>query len=201
VSVASENQTIPPLILASSSRYRADLLKRLGLSFSQASPRTDETQKVGEQPEQLARRLATEKALTIAGEHPGCLVIGSDQVASLNGEPLGKPGSVERARTQLRRCSGQSVVFYTGLSVAGPATDQLFSLTDTFTVHFRELSNAQISRYIEKELPLDCAGSFKMEGLGISLFEKLEGNDPNTLIGLPLIELVTLLNQRGIAIP
>ncbi len=199
--LASENRTTPPLILASGSRYRAELLRRIGLSFSQASPNIDETPRADEAPQLLAERLATEKALAIAAEHPGSLVIGSDQVASIEGEILGKPGSAERARAQLQRCSGKSVTFYTGLSLAGPFPEQTVSLTDTFTVHFRILSDEQISRYIDKELPLDCAGSFKMEGLGISLFKKLDGNDPNTLIGLPLIELVTLLNQRGIEIP
>lgn len=201
MSTAPTNQTSPPLILASSSRYRADLLRRLGLTFSQASPHIDESAQPNEAPEQLAKRLATEKARAIAREHPGSLVIGSDQVASLEGLVLGKPGSVERAREQLTRCSGKTVHFHTGLCLVGPTLNEEICLVDTFTVYFRELSAAQIKRYVDQELPLDCAGSFKMEGLGISLFQKLEGKDPNTLIGLPLIDLIGLLNQRGIAIP
>lgn len=201
MSTLQENPHTPPLILASSSRYRADLLKRLGLTFSQASPNIDESPLADEHPRQLAARLAAEKARAVADEHPGSLVIGSDQVASLDGVAMGKPGTADKARQQLERCSGKSVHFYTGLCLAGPDADQHSTLVDTFIVHFRPLSTEQIQRYIEKELPLDCAGSFKMEGLGISLFERLEGKDPNTLIGLPLIDLISLLNQRGIAIP
>lgn len=201
MSAPQVNPTTPPLILASSSRYRADLLRRLGLSFSQASPHIDESAQPNESPERLAERLAIGKARAVARDHPGSLVIGSDQVASLDGITLGKPGTAARAQEQLALCSGKIVHFYTGLCLAGPSPGDEISLTDTFTVHFRTLSSTQIQRYVERELPLDCAGSFKVEGLGISLFEKLEGKDPNTLIGLPLIDLVSLLNQRGIAIP
>ena len=187
------------IVLASGSSYRAELLHRLGLTFTRHSPDIDEQAQAGESPSELALRLAQEKALAIAAHHPKALVIGSDQVASLKGEPLGKPGTVKRACEQLAACSGESVTFYTGLCVTG--LGQTDSLVDTYTVTFRQLSASQIKRYVEKELPLDCAGSFKMEGLGISLFEKLEGNDPNTLIGFPLINLTTLLNKRGITIP
>lgn len=189
-----------PIILASSSRYRAALLARLQLDFLQHSPDVDETPLAGESPARLAERLARDKARAVAAMHPGCLVIGSDQVASLDSEFLAKPGSAERAYRQLARCSGKTVQFHTGLCLAGPE-DAVTSLVDTFTVVFRKLTDAQIKRYIEREQPLDCAGSFKAEGLGISLFEKFSGKDPNTLIGLPLMDLVTLLNQRGIAIP
>lgn len=189
-----------PIILASSSRYRAALLARLQLDFSQHSPDVDETPLAGESPVSLAERLACIKARAVAEKHPGCLVIGSDQVAHLDGELLGKPGSAERAYRQLARCSGKTVQFHTGLCLTGPR-DAVTSLVDTFTVVFRKLTDTQIKRYIEREQPLDCAGSFKAEGLGISLFEKLSGKDPSTLIGLPLVDLVTLLNQRGIAIP
>lgn len=187
------------IVLASGSAYRAELLHRLGLTFTRHSPDIDEQPREGETPSQLALRLAQEKALAIAAHHPKALIIGSDQVASLKGAPLGKPGTVKRACEQLAACSGESVTFYTGLCVTG--LGQTDSLVDTYTVTFRQLSASQIKRYVEKELPLDCAGSFKMEGLGISLFERLEGSDPNTLIGLPMIRLTTLLNQRGIAIP
>lgn len=187
------------IVLASGSAYRAELLHRLGLTFTRHSPDIDEQPREDESPGQLALRLAQEKAQAVAQHHPKALVIGSDQVASLKGAPLGKPGTVKRACEQLAACSGKSVTFYTGLCVAG--WGQTDSLVDTYTVTFRQLSAEQIKRYVEKELPLDCAGSFKMEGLGISLFEKLEGSDPNTLIGIPLIKLTTLLNQRGIAIP
>lgn len=189
-----------PIILASGSRYRAALLARLQLDFSQHSPNVDETPLNGESPANLAERLARDKARAVAEKHPGSLVIGSDQVASLDGELLGKPGSAERALRQLARCSGKTVQFHTGLCLVGPE-DAVSSLVDTFTVVFRKLTDAQIKRYIEREQPLDCAGGFKAEGLGISLFEKFSGKDPNTLIGLPLMDLVTLLNQRGIAIP
>ena len=202
MTITQENHATPPLILASSSRYRADLLKRLGLTFSQISPDINENPRAGETPEKLAWRLATEKARAVATKHPGSLVIGSDQVASLDGIALGKPGTAIKARRQLSLCSGKSVHFYTGLCLAGPNIGQQSTLVDTFIVHFRKLGADQISRYIEKEQPLDCAGSFKMEGLGISLFERLEGKDPNSLIGLPLIDLLSLLNQRyGFAIP
>ncbi|MBB3046547.1 MAF protein [Litorivivens lipolytica] len=191
--------TTPEIVLASGSSYRAELLHRLGISFARHSPDIDESAKPGEKPQDLALRLAEEKAAAIARQHPKALVIGSDQVASLDGKPLGKPGTAERACEQLAACSGKTVSFYTGLCLTGP--DGTDSLVDLYTVTFRTLSTEQIQRYVEKELPLDCAGSFKMEGLGISLFEKTEGNDPNTLIGLPLIELTTLLNKRGVTIP
>lgn len=194
-----QTKTTPEIVLASSSAYRAELLHRLGISFSRHSPDIDESPKPGETPHDLALRLANEKAAAIALLHPKALVIGSDQVASLDGKLLGKPGTAEHACQQLAACSGKTVSFYTGLCLIGPeGTD---SLVDIYTVTFRQLCPEQVQRYVEKELPLDCAGSFKMEGLGISLFEKLEGSDPNTLIGLPLIQLTTLLNKRGIAIP
>ncbi len=194
-------QAQPPLILASGSPYRAALLRRLGLTFTQISPAIDESVKAGESAPELAERLAREKAAAVAQSHPGYIVVGSDQVPSLKGHLLGKPGTVARAREQLTQCSGQNLTFYTGLCVIGPEEGQCNSLVEAFSVQFRTLSPLQISRYVDAELPLDCAGSFKVEGLGISLFEKLEGKDPNTLIGLPVISLITLLNQRGIAIP
>ncbi|WP_372764239.1 nucleoside triphosphate pyrophosphatase [Litorivivens sp.] len=189
----------PDIVLASGSPYRAELLHRLGISFSRHSPDIDETPRSGETPEVLARRLAKEKALAVAQHYPESLIIGSDQVAALEGSLLGKPGTAAKACLQLQACNGKTVSFYTGLCVTGLGKTE--TRVDNYKVTFRQLSAQQISRYVEQELPLDCAGSFKMEGLGISLFEKLEGKDPNTLIGLPLIELITLLNQRGIAIP
>jgi septum formation protein len=190
-----------PLILASSSPYRRQLLAQLGLDFECRSPDTDESALPEESPQQLAARLAYQKALAVAEQHPNALIIGSDQVACLDDKILSKPGSIDKAIEQLTLCSGRAVNFYTGLCLYNSRRNSNQQKLECFTAHFRQLSPEQICRYIKAEQPLDCAGSFKVEGLGISLFERLEGNDPNSLIGLPLIQLVTMLNKEGLALP
>ncbi|NCF10790.1 MAG: septum formation inhibitor Maf [Gammaproteobacteria bacterium] len=189
------------LVLASTSPYRRELLGRLGLPFTSARPDADESALPGESPEALVARLAESKARSVARHHPEALVIGSDQVAVLDGEIIGKPGTPERAREQLARTSGRSVRFLTGLCLLDTASGESQVLVEPFTVHFRELDAASIARYVAAEQPYDCAGSFKSEGLGITLFARLEGDDPNSLIGLPLIRLVDLLAESGIVLP
>lgn len=190
-----------PVLLASSSRYRRRLLERLHLPFIWASPDIDESPQPGEAAEHLVRRLAEAKARALAASHPGHLIIGSDQVACLGETILGKPGNLANARQQLRASSGQTVRFLTGLCLLNSGSDHCQVLVEPFEVHFRRLSDQQIDRYLEKEQPFDCAGSFKSEGLGIALFEELRGRDPNALIGLPLIALIDLLQAEGIEIP
>ena len=190
-----------PLILASSSPYRRQLLERLGVAFVSISPDIDESPVPGENAEALAARLALAKAEAVAAANPGHLIIASDQVASLDGKVIGKSGSHQAAFAQLSNCSGRTVTFYTGLCLLNSRTNQHQLCTETYSVQFRPLNPNQIERYLHREQPYDCAGSFKMEGLGISLFEKLSGDDPNTLIGLPLIRLIEFLSNEGIAIP
>jgi len=185
------------LLLASTSVYRRQLLQRLGIPFSCAAPEVDETPLPGEAPRDLAGRLALAKALAVAPGHPDALVIGSDQVASLDDRAVGKPGTIERARAQLMSCSGKTVTFYTGLALACQATKLQLQWVEPFQVHFRELDVATIDSYLAREDALDCAGSFKVEGLGIALFRALEGRDQSALEGLPLIALVDLLGQAG----
>ncbi|WP_407296320.1 Maf family protein [Stutzerimonas zhaodongensis] len=189
------------LLLASSSPYRRELLSRLQLEFDCKAPDIDETARAGEQPEQLVRRLALEKAQALALTHQQHLIIGSDQVAVLEGRILGKPYTFSRARQQLKDCSGRSVNFLTGLTLLDSQTGTTQSDCVTFTVHFRPLSDQQIERYLQAEQPYDCAGSFKAEGLGVSLFISTEGPDATSLIGLPLIRLVDMLNNAGIEVP
>ena len=186
------------LVLASTSPYRKILLERLGLHFETAAPRTDETALVNETPEALVTRLAEAKARAIAAEYPDALIIGSDQVAVLDDAILGKPGDHETATQQLRNASGREVKFLTGLCLLNTKTNQAHVKLVPFSVVFRSLSESQIQFYLEQEKPYDCAGSFKSEGLGISLFERLDGDDPNALIGLPLIELIQLLSVEGV---
>lgn len=194
----------PPLILASTSAYRRALLERLGLPFAVARPDVDETPQPGESPQTLAVRLARAKAeAVLAGAEAGggaAWVIGSDQVAELDGEPLGKPGTAERAVAQLGAMSGREVRFLTALCVAGPDGRRFESL-DVTTVRFRSLSTDEIARYVECERPLDCAGSFKSEGLGIALFESIDSRDPTALIGLSLIDTARALRAAGFAVP
>ncbi len=185
-----------PLILASTSRYRRELLERLHLPFMVQAPHTDETPLPGEAPADLAQRLALAKARAVAALHPRAWVIGSDQVADLDGEPIGKPGDIVRAQAQLARLSGRTVVFQTGLALVGP--DFARSLLVPVRVRFRPLSSAAIARYLELEPAIDCAGSAKSEGLGITLLEAIESDDPTALIGLPLIALGRLLREAGI---
>lgn len=190
-----------PLILGSTSRYRRELLQRLGLTFEVVAPEVDETPLLGEAPRALALRLASAKAQAVAAQHPQALVIGSDQVADLAGEPLGKPGSHERAVQQLTRMSGQSVVFHTAVTVACQASG--FAQTDLapVRVRFRPLSPGEIERYLRAEQPYDCAGSAKSEGLGIALLDAIESDDPTALVGLPLIRVCRMLRAAGMVLP
>ncbi|WP_019342478.1 Maf family protein [Stutzerimonas stutzeri] len=189
------------LLLASSSPYRREQLSRLHLKFDCGAPEIDETARAGERPEQLVRRLALEKAQALASTHQQHLIIGSDQVAVLGERILGKPYTFERAKQQLQACSGKSVSFLTGLALLDSHTGTTQVDCVRFTVHFRALSDQQIERYLQAEQPFDCAGSFKAEGLGISLFRATEGSDVTSLIGLPLIRLVDMLNHAGIEVP
>ena len=191
-----------PLILASTSRYRKELLDRLGVSFDVEAPAVDEAPQTGETPYATALRLARLKALAVAARHRDAVVIGSDQTATLDGTTvIGKPGTHERAVAQLRAASGQALVFHSGLSVVRLATGFERTLVVDTRVRFRTLSDAQIERYLQREPAYDCAGSAKSEGLGISLLEAIEGGDPTALVGLPLIALTGLLGAAGIEIP
>ena len=188
---------MPQLILASTSPYRRELLKKLQLPFECAAPAVDELPLPSEPPRQLVLRLAQAKAKALAERYPNHLIIGSDQVCVLDGKITGKPHTEENARQQLRKASGHVVTFYTGLALYNSANGHLQTECEPFDVHFRQLSDAEIANYIKKEQPLNCAGSFKSEGLGITLFDRLEGRDPNTLIGLPLIALTKMLRHEG----
>ncbi len=185
------------IILASTSPFRKSLLEKLNIDFDCAKPDVDEAPLAGESPQALVERLAILKAKAVAQQHPKALLIGSDQVATCEGEILGKPHTVDNAIKQLLKFSGKCVTFYTGLCVYDSEKNVSKSLVEEFNVHFKQLNEHEIKRYIEIEQPLNCAGSFKSEGLGICLFEKLAGDDPNSLIGLPLIKLIALLDQHG----
>lgn len=188
--------TLPsPLLLASSSEYRRAILSKLSIEFEFASPDIDESPIEHEDPISMVQRLALNKATRLGQLYPKHLIIGSDQVCLLNGIITGKPYTEENAIEQLKQASGKSIVFYTGLALYAPYSQKYQLSVDTYTVHFRILSDMEIRRYVKKDLPLNCAGSFKSEGLGITLFEKLEGNDPNALIGLPLISLSQMLRE------
>lgn len=190
-----------PLILGSTSPFRRELLERLGIDFACDAPDIDEARQPGETPEQLVLRLAEAKAKAVAIRHPDALIIGSDQVACIDSEILGKPGNREKAIAQLSLASGKAVTFYTGLCLYNSANGHSQLICEPFRVHFRQLPVEQIARYVDAEQPFNCAGSFKSEGLGITLFSRLEGDDPNALIGLPLIRLVEMLDSEGIALP
>ncbi len=192
---------MPSVILGSSSPYRAELLARLAIPFTQIAPDIDETRRPHESAHDYVERLAIEKAQAIALSHPEALVIGSDQCSECRGVILGKPQSRERAIQQLSSAAGQAVVIWTGVAVYNPATQTSESRVVTTTVQFRALDRGAIERYVDQEQPLDCAGAFKAEGLGITLFESIQGDDPNALIGLPLIALTTLMANAGIARP
>ncbi|MDU8502666.1 Maf family nucleotide pyrophosphatase [Pseudomonas syringae] len=192
---------MPSLLLASSSSYRRELLTRLRLPFTCKSPDIDESHRPGETAHDLVRRLAIEKAEALAGEYPHHLIIGSDQVAVLEGQILGKPHTFERALEQLTAASGTSVTFLTGLALLNSSTGEYQVDCVPFTVHMRELDQASIERYLRAEQPYDCAGSFKAEGLGVSLFRSTEGSDATSLIGLPLIRLVDMLIKEGVKLP
>ncbi len=188
------------IILASTSPFRRELLQKLGLTFETAAPDIDESPLPGESPEALVQRLAAGKAAAIAEFHPDALIIGSDQVACLDGHILGKPGNHENAVIQLSQASGQVVHFYTGLCLLNARNGCQQLRCEPFEVHFRTLTSNQIERYLKREIPYGCAGSFKSEGLGIGLFERLVGDDPNSLIGLPLIRLIDMLKQEYIEV-
>jgi septum formation protein len=190
--------TRPSLILASTSRYRRELLERLRLPFEVQSPDVDETPQQGESPSALAERLAMAKALAVAQRAPDAVVIGSDQVAELDEQAIGKPGSHERAAQQLRAMSGRDVVFHTAVAVVHKDVGFRRSTMVPVTVRFRHLQDAEIERYLRLEQPYDCAGSAKCETLGIALLEAIESNDPTALVGLPLIETCRLLREAGV---
>jgi len=184
------------IVLASSSNYRKKLLLPLIPNLICISPNIDESFKTGESATKYVKRLAYEKAAAIATEQNHALVIGSDQCAVLEGKIISKPGNYEKATTQLLVSSGKNVTFYTGLCVINTDTNSLQVICETFEVQFRKLTYSQIKSYLVKDQPYDCTGSFKAEGLGISLFEKMQGDDPNTLIGLPLIKLTSMLKAE-----
>jgi septum formation protein len=187
-----------PLVLGSTSRYRRELLERLRLPFEVAAPKVDECPRPGEAPAALALRLALEKGREVAGRFPDAVVIGADQVCDLDGQPIGKPGTHERAVVQLRRLSGRTAVFQTALAVLRPATGFERALLAPVTVRFRALSDTEIEHYLRLEQPYDCAGSAKCETLGIALLESIESDDPTALVGLPLIRTAALLREAGI---
>lgn len=193
--------TLPPIVLASSSSYRRELLTRLQLPFTCHSPDIDETPQANESAQALVQRLALSKARALAQHYPQHIIIGSDQVAVLDGKIIGKPLHAEGATQQLSAASGRSLVFLTGLAVIDTRTQIEQVDLVPFTVRFRTLNAAQIQRYIAAEQPFDCAGSFKSEGLGVSLFQATEGSDATSLVGLPLIRLCDMLNACGIAVP
>ena len=199
--MSEPSSTQRPLVLGSTSRYRRELLQRLRLPFDIAAPEVDETPSPGETPRALALRLARAKAHAVARQFPQAVVIGSDQVADLAGHPLGKPGTHERATAQLQQMRGQTVVFQTAVAVVCQATG--FEQVDlaAVEVRFRDLSDAEIERYLCAEQPYDCAGSAKSEGLGISLLDAIVSDDPTALIGLPLIRTCRLLRAAGLVLP
>lgn len=186
------------IILASTSPYRKLLLEKLGFPFNCEAPLIDEYSLLNETAKQMSERLAVQKARAIAQKHDKGIIIGSDQAASLGEQILGKPGNHQKARQQLLMCSGKTIRFHTGLCVIDAKTMKQRSIVDNYDVTFRELSLDQIDHYLEVEQPFDCAGSFKSEGMGIALFSSLEGRDPNTLVGLPLIALCEILLSFGL---
>ncbi|MDD2885315.1 MAG: Maf family nucleotide pyrophosphatase [Dechloromonas sp.] len=192
---------LPSLILASTSPYRQELLTRLGLPFTVDNPQTDETALPGESPEALALRLSEAKARAVADRHPGALIIGSDQVATVDGQIYGKPGDHVRAVAQLRALSGKTVNFYTGLCLLDTRNNQADVRGVPTLVTFRTLNDDEIERYLRREPAYQCAGSAKSEGLGIALLSRLQGDDPNALVGLPLIALCDQLRSAGVAVP
>ena len=187
---------MPALILASTSRYRQELLARLRLPFEAVAPEVDETPQPGERPAALAERLSLAKARAVAAQHPGAIVIGSDQVADLDGEAIGKPGTHERAAEQLRRMSGRQVVFQTAVAVVAPGLAAIERAE--VRVRFRALTESVIETYLLADQPYDCAGSAKVESLGIALLEAVDSDDPTALIGLPLIRTCALLRRAGL---
>ena len=187
----------PQIVLASTSKYRRELLARLGLAFEVAAPGVDETPLTDETPQETASRLAEAKARAVAERFPQAIIIGSDQVAVLDGLPLGKPGNHANAVRQLKAMRGKEVVFHTALCLYHPPSGRTQARVVPYFVRFRDYSDAQIERYLEREQPYDCAGSARCEGLGIVLIAEMRGEDPNALIGLPLIALTEMLAEQG----
>jgi len=190
----------PELILGSTSIYRRELLERLNIPFRVVSPEIDETPLEDETPQQLVERLSLEKARSVASSNPGSLVIGSDQVAVHDGKIVGKPHTHDRAMQQLREANGKEIMLYTGLSLVNADSGETLTEVIPFQVVFRKLTEQQLESYLLKEQPYHCAGSVKSEGLGIALLERFEGEDPNTLIGLPLIRLIRMLEHFGVSV-
>jgi septum formation protein len=193
----------PPrrLVLASTSRYRCELLARLGLAFETARPAADEAPLPGETPAATALRLSAEKAKSVAPQFPDALVVGSDQVADCGGRPVGKPGDHARAVEQLTQLSGRTVVFHTGVALLDTASGRCTSALVDVRSTFRTLSREEIESYLRREQPYDCAGSVKSEALGITLFDRIESDDPSALVGLPLIKLAAMLRDAGVRVP
>lgn len=194
----TDSNFMKKIVLASSSKYRRALMNQLGLRYDSVSPDIDESPLPNESPAALVHRLAYEKAARVVQHHPDAIVIASDQVACIENTILTKPGNRENAFAQLSQCSGQTVTFYTSLCVLDPTQNFEKTIVEPFIVGFRTLSEAQINGYIDREQPFDCAGSFKSEGLGIALFKFLNGRDTNALVGLPLIELTSILFELGV---
>ncbi|MBO1924201.1 nucleoside triphosphate pyrophosphatase [Thiomicrorhabdus sp. 6S3-12] len=196
-----ESNGLPPVILGSTSIFRQQMLEKLHLPFDTDKPEVDETPLQGEQPEAMVARLSLAKAQAVARKHSDALVIGSDQCAVFDNRPIGKPHTFAAAQQQLRQFSGQSITFYTGLVVINGRTGKIYQKMDTTVVHFRELSDNVIDNYLTIEQPLNCAGSFKSEGLGVTLFQRIDSRDPNALIGLPLMDLTDIFYQMGYPLP
>lgn len=188
------------IILASSSQYRKQLLQRIISNFETDSPDIDEQEKDNESLEHLSLRLAQEKANALKSKYPNALIIGSDQVASVEGKILRKPKTIEKNIKQIAQCSGKETLFHTSVCLLNTATGEQYSDIEITRVKFKTLSNEQVHSYVNREMALDCAGGFKMEGLGIALFEYIKGEDPNALIGLPLIKLITMLEKQNIQV-
>ena len=202
--IALENKPLddqPPLVLASSSRYRAELLSRLRIAFVSASPDVDESARPGERCAATATRLAAAKAWALAERFAGALIIGSDQVADLDGAPLGKPGEFDRALRQLQRMRGRVVIFHTAVALLDTRSGLLQQASVPTEVKFRDATDSTLRRYLEQEQPYDCAGSAKAEALGIALTERITSDDPTALIGLPLIAVTTMLARAGVMVP
>ena len=197
----SPKAVLRPLMLASTSRYRAALLGRFGLPFNTASPAVDEAEIAGEAPRARALRLSEAKAEAVASQYPEAVIIGGDQVAALGTRVLRKPGNASNCREQLRQLSGSAAEFHTACTVRCVSAALELTHVDTTTVALRTLANAEIDRYIEREQPFDCAGGFKAEALGITLFERMDSQDPTAIVGLPLIGLAGALRSAGFTVP
>jgi septum formation protein len=198
MTLAPDSAASRPLVLGSTSRYRRELLERLHIPFEVAAPDVDETPQPGELPQALAERLALAKARAVAAKFPGAVVIGSDQVADLDGLPLGKPGTHDKAVAQLRQMRGHTIIFQTAVAVVCLETGFEAQSLAPVKVKFRDLSDAEIEHYLRVEQPYDCAGSAKSEGLGIALLESIENDDPTALVGLPLIRTCRMIQAAGV---